>query len=90
MVPEAALDTLNIDVIVPQDEESGRINVFDASIDGEAEVKNPARFNESDSRSVRSLLDIFIAVGLASRTRQNLSTTRKLVKERPRLLSPYL
>lgn len=81
MEPDAALETLNRDVIVPRDGESGPINRFDTSMEGEAEVKNPARFNEIDSRSVRSLLGTFTIVGLASRTRQSLSITGMLVKE---------
>ena len=72
--PDAALDTLEIDVAVPRDTESGRLEKLAEVVWGVEDVKNPARINLVISCPVKSLSETICAVGLLRICSKNLSS----------------
>ena len=71
--PEAALDTLEIDVAVPRDAESGKLQKLADVVCGVEDVKNPARINVLISGPEKPLNGTTCAVGLQRIYSKNLS-----------------
>ena len=72
--PEAALDTLEIDVAVPRDAESEKLQKLAEVVCGVEDVKNPARINVVISRPETPLNGTTCAVGLLRTCSKNLSS----------------
>lgn len=65
--PEAALETQEIDVIVPEDAELGLAKTSAEFGGQEAEVRKPARIRDVVSDAEKALLEILQPIGFARR-----------------------
>ena len=72
--PDAALDTLEIDVAVPRDAESGRLQKLAELVWGVEDVKNPARINLVISCPEKPPSETICVVGLLRMCSKNLSS----------------
>lgn len=89
--PDAALEILCSDVVLPEKAELGRRNTFGEFSEGEVAVKNPVRISAIHSESLKKLPDILIAMGDDLRDCQNFSSGVAVRHVRyPKSITAYL